>query len=108
MEENLQGVKLDIQAHTERQKSQKSLKNLHLLVILYICLKQMLGNENIFNTIALLASSRSGSICDLIKKFRKVYISHPKENTRKEIMCLMEVLFLKFKNLYKSKLTSKL
>lgn len=46
----------------------KILKNVHILVILYICLKQMLGNENVFNTITLLASSCSGGIYDLMKR----------------------------------------
>ena len=52
-------------------------KNFHILVILYICLKQMLGNENIFNTITLLASSWSGGICDLIRKSSEKYLHQP-------------------------------
>lgn len=51
-----------------KTKVTQNLRNIHLLVVLYICLKQMLGNENIFNTITLLASSCSGGICDLMKK----------------------------------------
>ena len=49
-------------------KTMVTQKNFHILVILYICLKQMLGNENIFHAVTLLASSCSGSVCDLIKK----------------------------------------
>lgn len=48
-----------------KAKVTQNLRNVHLLVVLYICLKQMLGNENIFNTITLLASSCSGGVCDL-------------------------------------------
>lgn len=50
-------------------------KNSHILVILYICLEQMLGNENIFHTIALLASSCPGCVCNLIKKSLQTFTS---------------------------------
>lgn len=46
----------------------KILKEVHILVILYIGLKQMLGNEDILNPITLLASPWSGGVCGLIKK----------------------------------------
>lgn len=54
-------------------------QNFHILVILNICLKQMLGNKNIFHTITLLASSCSSGVCDWIEKeLRNIHISYLK------------------------------